>query len=249
MRTEADLESEELVNEVRRLRPSCINFYPNTKRIKTLREFWTNEIWRGVLSQHEFLHHEARKMLGDSNTVLNEQSQLKNNLSKWSANKTLPSNIKAQFPLENDHYKALVAPDQWYEPWRIDSLLYYNNMLKIDQTIIDWTAPWININLFLSDKKALFNFWLHDVSPQRMPRNYTRWAMNLLQSLRKLGEGNPFDAQHTTYLHDSELFFTCDRRYFDCLKVIFEDGVVPIARPVLLPADIESALRVISSEV
>jgi hypothetical protein len=252
------LEVDELIAEVRRLLPDYIRPFPVTKRINTLRHWWKNDIWSEALNPHSSLHQQVKNSAKfERERFALQQDEMKKSLKGWDPIKTKPSHIEAQFPSDDRRFWGLVDFSRKYQPWRVDSMFWYNYSLEDaalstsnnDRTIVDWTDPWITIDAFLEDKKRLYKFWLEEVEISRMPRNYTRWAMNFLQPLRKIGSGNSLDVQHSAYLIDADIFFTCDRRYYDCLKIIYNDRVVPIAKPILLPANIENALELIESSV
>jgi len=48
--TEAQMESEELVSEIRRVRPQWLRSMPDTAKVVSLNNFWTNRIWREAVS-------------------------------------------------------------------------------------------------------------------------------------------------------------------------------------------------------
>jgi len=257
MRTEADLESEELVFEIRRLRPNLRRIGASTKRIRELRKFWVSEIWRHCISKHEELHRESVMTHKNEIAELGAlQKSQKESFSEWDVNKVKPSGVTAKFPITDERLRGLVDFNKAYEPWRIENLFYYKNCLsKVDlsitqgdRTVADWCEPLIKIRDFLGDEKEYFSFWLDESKVERMPRNWLRWAVNFLQPFRKLGAGNPYDGQHSAYLVDADLFFTSDKRYFECLQTIFNDGVVRMARPVLLSANADLFLKEIADK-
>jgi len=257
MRTEADLESEELVYEIRRLRPNLRRIGASTKRIRELRKFWVSEIWRHCISNHEELHRQLvvsqQKDIAELGAV---QKNHKESFSEWDVNKVKPSGVTAKFPSTEERLRGLVDFNREYEPWRIENLFYYKKCLsKVDfpiahgdGTVADWCEPLIKIKDFLGHEEQYFSFWLEESKVERMPRNWLRWAVNFLQPFRKLGAGNPYDAQHSAYLVDADLFFTSDKRYFECLQTIFNEGVVRMARPVLLSAKVDLFLKEIADK-
>jgi hypothetical protein len=57
--TEAQSESAEVVAEVRRVRPLWMRSMPDTAKVWSLNNFWSNKIWREVLEDSE-PHHNYR---------------------------------------------------------------------------------------------------------------------------------------------------------------------------------------------
>jgi hypothetical protein len=54
--TEAELESAEVVAEIRRLRPQWMRRMPDSARVASLNAFWTRQVWRIALEDSERLH-------------------------------------------------------------------------------------------------------------------------------------------------------------------------------------------------
>ena len=252
-RTEVDMESEELIYEVRRLHPECSKYFSSTKRINKLRKFWTKDIWKNSIEKTDFYHNRmVRSEKRGIGIVINEQESIKKGMqeAKWDVNKTRPSDMKAKFSEKSTFALKYVDVNKDYDPWRIINLYYYKKSLENvslqinhdDRTVADWCEPWIDIKEFMANEKRYFDFWLEEVEIRNMQRNWLRWAVSTMQPLRKIANSNPYDEQHSAYLINVDMFYTCDRRYYECLKVIYDDNQVTIAKPVLIDADINNAL-------
>ena len=185
--------------------------------------------------------------------LLSAEREMKRNFEekRWDVNKTRPSQIRAKLSKDDLFASRYVDKSKWYEHWRVENLYYYKNVLekvslplnRDDRTVADWCEPWIDISAFLSDEQGLCRFWLEEVEIRFMQRNWLRWAVRILQPFRKISGGNPYDEQDAAYLVDAERFYTSDRRYYECLKVIYDDRVVDMAEPVLIDADIKTAFE------
>lgn len=55
LRSEADLEAGELIEEVRRTHPSWLRRWPDYTKVDRLRRFWTNRLWRQALEDHDVI--------------------------------------------------------------------------------------------------------------------------------------------------------------------------------------------------
>ena len=56
LRTEADCESMELVEEIRRTRPDWLRQIPDAAKVASLRSWWTNRFWREALDDSQRMH-------------------------------------------------------------------------------------------------------------------------------------------------------------------------------------------------
>ena len=253
-RTEVDLESKELANEIRRLRPECRNIIPyRQKRIRELRKSWTKDIWNNSIENTRFYRRGGVNSENMSVGIISEQEANKKKMqeAKWDVNKTRPSRIKGKFAEEDTFASRYADASKEYEPWRLGNLYYYKKYLAYDflpkghemRTVADWCEPWINIRKFLRNERRYCEFWLEEVEISHMQRHWLRWAIRAIQPLRKISDGNPYDEQHSAYLIGTDVFYTCDRRYYDCLTVIYDDHMVNMARPVLIKADMNKALQ------
>jgi hypothetical protein len=56
LKTEAALESQEVVSEVKRCHPDWLRRFPDSARVASLNNFWTNLVWRQALEDSSQLH-------------------------------------------------------------------------------------------------------------------------------------------------------------------------------------------------
>lgn len=259
-RTEADLESEEVVFEIKRNCPKYKRKYINTNNVKRLRKFWLKHIWESAIAKTDFYHNSMiYSNITEIQIAIREQEENKKYFkdAKWDLNKTIPSSFQAEISdkdlIAYKHSKV----GKKYEPWRVVNLHYYRKQLlnyslpigHNGRTVVDWCEAWINIPEFLKDEAAFCQFWLEQVETKNMPRNWLRCAVRLLQPFRKISEGNPYDEQHSAYLVNTEIFYTCDRRYYQTLQTIHNDDVIKFAKPILLGADMLESLTTIEKSI
>ena len=106
-RTEVDMESEELIYEVRRLHPECSKYFSSTKRINKLRKFWTKDIWKNSIEKTDFYHNRmVRSEKRGIGIVINEQESIKKGMqeAKWDVIQD-HSYFHSRFGWHNNIYK------------------------------------------------------------------------------------------------------------------------------------------------
>jgi len=258
--TEADLEAEEFINEIRRLKPEWRRA-GDIRNIKRLRDFWQRKIWQTAISNTDNYHTLARDIDRPVlEGILKEQTINKIAYEKagWNIQKIIPSKMIGRV-LESDRFVSKHYDiEKDIEPWRLNCLHYYRRCLSFkdgidnpdNRTVLDWCEPWLKINRILDEEKDYVHFWLDEVNATNMKRNWIRWAIRSIQPFKKIGDGNPADQQHTAYLFDADYFFTCDRRFHACLEILNGDPLVNgMASPVLLTPNIDAALETIERAI
>ncbi|MER7483985.1 hypothetical protein ABTX60_41195 [Streptomyces sp. NPDC126510] len=85
-----------------------------------------------------------------------------------------------------------------------------------DTTYADWVCAWVDLRAMCASREAFNRFWLYEVEPAYMPRNWLRWAADTVQEDTKSTDGNPIDAPHASYLPDCDVFLTADRTSCGC---------------------------------
>ena len=245
--TEAQSESDEIVSEARRVRPGWMLRMPNTAFVWSLNNFWTKKIWRTALEDSEPIHkHELRQTAMHDAMVKAQKIQRK-------------EMIRANFPVRPlTALTATPSPDNprsqlpgWsgepIEAWRINSRVIFWYQLAVvggrailtkeDATFADWIGAYVDLSRLRSSPEDFTKFWLYDVDRDALPRNWLRWAVNLVQSGFKVTSGNPVDEQHSAYLLDCDLFLSADTRYVSILEIVREDSPFDLAKPRLVRGD------------
>ncbi|MDX2973530.1 hypothetical protein [Kribbella solani] len=114
-------------------------------------------------------------------------------------------------------------------------------LTKEDATFADWVGACVDLSAIRRARSDFLRFWAHEVDLGSMPRNWIRWAVNLLQATEKVTGGNPSDEQHSSYLVDADYFLTADRRYAAILEAVREDAPFEIAKTIAMAGDRERA--------
>ncbi|MER5347132.1 hypothetical protein ABT030_44005 [Streptomyces mirabilis] len=99
-----------------------------------------------------------------------------------------------------------------------------------DTTYADWVGARVDLHLICASREAFNRFWLHEVEPAYMPRNWLRWAADTVQEDMKVTNGNPIDAQHASYLPDCDAFLTADKNFVRVLDRIAEQAPAPVGK-------------------
>jgi len=245
--TEAQSESSEVVSEIRRVRSHWMRSMPDTSRVWALNNFWTKRIWRSALENSQPLHEYEmhRTPLLDA-YIKYERSQRTEMIR---ANfQVRPLTALTTAPSQEGLLGSLPGwSGEAVEPWRVSSCVLYWYQLAVivgramltkeDTTIADWVGAYVDLSKVRSNPEDFTRFWLHDVNRDAVPRNWLRWAVNLVQSGYKIGSGNPADEQHSSYLLDCDLFLSADARYVSMLGIVREDAPFDLGEARLVSGD------------
>lgn len=215
---EAFSESQEVRDEIVRLRPGWLRDKPDLTLRKRLLFDWQRSrggFWDRVINQMEA---EARAVSDEDllQAARAEALQIRDEAKgyeDWVAGTRL-DRIKVQILNPSaDAAEALV------ERWRTHSLGFW---MSFPQNPNHPYEQWIGgevITSFLRLPCAdLTRFWLYDVETQRLPRQWLRTAMDFLQRFHRVTDGTPGDAQISTYLPDVDLFLSADKNLVRMLQ-------------------------------
>ena len=219
---EARLEADEVVSEVRRLRPSWLRPFGNSAGLNRLETFWTRRLWQAAARDpHRVaaalsaeVESVARKVLDvqreNRNAFLNDRFELGDGL-PWTYLSGQPDALTQGWdgpPLES---------------WRVDSAIIWWHALVTqpqaarrsggDTSYADWAGAWLNLDLVRRDRGSFNRFWYAEAAANAMPRIWMRAVVPWVQTEMKIAIGNPRDAQHAAYLLDADLFITADAAF------------------------------------
>jgi hypothetical protein len=245
--TEAKSECMEFVAEVRRLRPGWMRAIPLTGKIWSLDNFWTNKIWREALSDSTRHHEYKKRERGDHDLILRHQRAQRQEILRTNASLRPLTALTAIPDLESEGYRLPGWSGDAVEAWRPNccALFWYQLSVKggrrllsrEDTTYLDWVTPYVEFSALRADPEDFTRLWLYDIEASAVPRNWLRWAINLIQSDFRITGGNPADEQHSTYLPDGDLFLTADANFVKVLKAVREDAPFSFAEPRLVNGD------------
>lgn len=255
-RTEAQQTADEVVGEIRRLRPGWIRGFPSTSRLPVLENFWTKTIWQQAATDPtgvaERVQHGSPEIEAADQHLYEVQEFNKTAFTASGLSRTW--DVEPRVDLSEGHESDQVGWDgDRIAFWRVDNASTWWAVLRrgatdaLHRTLHDWFSPWIRRDAIIGDREDWNRFWYYDAQGANLSRNWMTSLMPWAQILRKLGEGNPRDTQHAVYLYDADVFFTADRRYAASLEHLRPWSPASFARAVRVSAsplaEIEAELR------
>jgi hypothetical protein len=253
LRTEADYESMELVDEIRRLRPDWLRQSPDASKVASLRSWWTNKFWREALqdSMRMYNYETSRWSTSQRDYLVSHQREARRGLQEsglvtrpLTAITAVPALTGGQSVYED---AGLTWPFGAVEAWRLTGLTAYWYALTVvagralitneDATLADWVGAYVHLDKLRNDLEGFVRLWAHDADLQRMRRNWLRWAVNFCQTGFKVTAGNPVDEQHATYLVDADIYLSADANFIKVLRIVHDDAPFIIAEPRVVSGD------------
>jgi hypothetical protein len=255
LRSEADVEADELVSEIRRLRPGWMRPTPDLRKVEGFRRFWTRGIWKAVETDLEgFIERAALLPLPEPDAEIEEAqaariAALRESDLDWTA-------------LDSYAEPSPEAPawylDGWPEgkrvqEWRVGTrdvaweALARAPLRRLaryeDTTYADFIGAKVDLSALRADRADFTRLLFEEVELDNMPRWWLRWATDTAQAVigGKTG-GNPRDAQHASYLLDCDFFVTADRRYEKALSLVEKAAPFAMAQVVLVRRAREEAV-------
>jgi predicted nucleic acid-binding protein len=249
--TEAESEAAELVAEIRRLHPLWLRQEPDHRLLATLHNFWRHQIWKAARADTPALVKAAASHASSEKEALlrdqREQQQW------WRADRVLlsldemPSNLREVVVAPETAAEAWAVARGWrpgtrVEHWRFETLNVFHQALFVapirsqrtreHTTYADWVGAYVNLEKLNAKRRQFGELVLYAANPAVMRRNWLRWAVHFAQHASRIGEGNPVDAQHATYLFDADFFVT--KRLARILEVVRPSSPSPYARTAYL---------------
>lgn len=252
IRTEADLFAEEVVALISRTRPEWLLQIPNPARAASLRTFWLKKVWRQALEDSTAMHEYQRGQLPLRKHVVQRQklnrsellrtkfdlgdlTQLSGQHEDFGPDKaSVRGNLPGWDGSRRDMWRLNLAQLAWHQLGVIGPRA---GITGEDRTMTDWIEPWVDLGKLRSNPESFVHMWLEEARIADVPRNWLNWAVDVVQWTGKVGSGNPADAQHASYLIDTDLFLTADSRFVDILERVRDDAPFPFARTVLVDGD------------
>jgi hypothetical protein len=98
--------------------------------------------------------------------------------------------------------------------WRVYAEGTWENLLAYNNSLRQWLECEIDINLLLTYYAFEFvKFWESEVQVEEVPREWLRAALYMLQSERKVTDGNPTDSAIAVHLVDADVFVSADKAF------------------------------------
>lgn len=228
--SEAELESREVVAEVKRLHPGWMRRWPDTPLVAQFNTFWTRKIWRLAKEDPVRLmlaNTELRDSEGDMLEVQrSNQQSFRGSGEDWTS---LDAWIELTEHAPADWREGW--PDRRVEAWRANAaLLFWSELYsepiramfsKDRATYADWIGAFVDLPSMLRNRATFNKFWLEEVDVLNMRRRWLRYAVDVAQSqsARKIRRSNFRDNQLSAYLPDCDVFVTADIGFAEALDL------------------------------
>jgi hypothetical protein len=247
-------EAHEFLTEVRRLRPEWITAQGNREWARRLQYDWVRSTGGFWDRARETPDTEAAAL-----TIVEEDMLGR---ARAQAAQARDYSIKAALNYETVSLANILARPArpitgWdgndLEPWRIAALSVVSSIIDsqdISHAFVEWLGNEVDLVGARSEVARWNRFWLYEVERCNMPRHWLRWAFEMLQSLRRVTDGTPCDAQLGTYLTQCDWFITGDKAFTDMVTKVGEVAPFAIGRPVMIPggtSGVEALLRMLRS--
>jgi predicted nucleic acid-binding protein len=239
MRTEVYSACEDFRRVVSTRRPSWLLVEPDLRAYHQLRGDWSQGggFWRRA--RHDTAAEAQRVLMlgGDVLARLREEAQQRR------ADMGKKAHFDS-FPLEwigRPRGGLLGWAGGEVELWRLLSLgMWWSSLVKNPRAAFhDWLAPFLDLRAVASDEASFNSLWLYEVDVEEVPRDWLRWAVMQLQSVRQVTPGTPGDNQIAAYAYDCDLFLTGDKAMVAILDRVRPHAPKPVAQARRLRPDID----------
>ena len=233
---EVFVECEDLRAEVARNRPTWLRSNPDLRNWDRNRNDWRGPFWRRVREQTPLMSRIIASLGDDDLDAARRDAYDRRAL----ATKMKQTGKAIHLNDARSHY--IVPMPGWdgaeFDTWRGYGEQHWWDVLFVrrHETFLDWLGAWIDLDKIQSDPAGWVSFWTRQVSAERLPREWVRWAMNEVQATRKVTSGTPVDNQIATYLPDYAVFITSDRGFAECIEALRPSAPVPLAMTSIAPA-------------
>lgn len=229
LRSEFDLQSEELTEQIRRLRPSWLRSMPKTDRLHSYRDYWTKVYWREAKADPDAVIKRKRASDARSTSEAEFARVQAANKKDWPFvdGDMVSSGMSAVFGEEHpdpDPGSRLGWPAETAVPWwkvsgrdvwwhQISAVTGVGMLKRGDTTISDFLGAYVDLNAMRRDRASFNQFFLFEVESWDVPRLWWQGTVELMQLGTKLTHGNAGDVAHASHMPDCDYFLTADRRF------------------------------------
>jgi hypothetical protein len=255
---EAYSESQEVLGEVRRLRPEWLLEQPPKGELQRLYRYWRRNgtgFWARVRREPErastHVRHMQREMLerAREETKSARKGQVGNPYPAWSAPLTKYfTEMPRQVGVSDDEVSVSAWRRDAFHFWtfHLRSINGQPTPLDAADGYVDWLSAELDFGKALKSAASWYQFWLFDVREEAMPRRWLRFSSGLLQQFSGWSRGTPGDNQISTYLMDADRFITADAGLARIVEKLHADAPFPVASPILIGADRAGAIETLN---
>lgn len=229
--------SQEIISEVKRLRPEWLRHEPKTQRFHKLRYDWTRKtrgFWERARYRSELLRNALREDGGWPRNLLEmarKDYADQRSLSKEQGIRDIGSlkNCEGTFPAPLPEG----ITDEPIQFWRIRSWASVTRALAYpEHPLGEWLTPFLDFDRMQFSLASWNRFWLREVNEKQMKCFWLHYAFEMLQSVQKVTPGTPADAALSVYLCEADLVISADKNFIRNIDGVRNDAPcgVPIAR-------------------
>jgi hypothetical protein len=241
---EAYSESQELLAEIKRLRPQWLNPKGDRGVSQRFRHDWRRTkagFWQRVRQNPDREANFIAQLGGPDLDIARSHAYAQRQL-------FVDANWKPSTPLTDVVAQLLdCAPGYGGDKipaWRINAWTSTTAALeKPGHPYLDWLSGDLDFRQLGSDPASWLKFWFYEVQSVRMPRFWLRWAFEHLQLFHKVTDGTPGDAQLGTYLLEADVIVSADKNFLLITEAVRPYAEVTIAKTKRLAADEKGVLQ------
>jgi hypothetical protein len=241
---EAYSESQELLMEIKRLRPQWLKSKQNRGIVQRFRHDWgrtKDGFWArarrspdreaGYITQWGDEHLEAARKHADAQRKIFRESTFE---------PTVPLTDVVAIPLDRP---AGYEGDK-IEAWRFTGWTSTDHALKTaGHPYLDWLSADVDFKALFRDEASWLRFWLYEIELSRMPRFWLRWAFEHLQLFHKVTAGTPGDVQLATYLLEADVVVSADKNFLRITDAVRPYAQFPLAKTKLVTAELRGVIE------
>ncbi|WP_155769400.1 hypothetical protein [Mycobacterium asiaticum] len=236
LRTEVDLCTNEFRTALQRKRPAWLRSIPDAAAVSGWRTHWTKQVWRDARNDSEKFHQDVVRRPSLAAVDDWYETQLKN---KQRMREDGFSSDFIDLELRCTPDEANTVMPGWdgssTAGWRVLIGEYYWYVLSqrhsSNETQRQWFAAYLDIDRIVSDADEFAQFFLAELEPHDIRREWLRYAVGHTQLERKVKKSNALDAQHSMYLVDADLFLSGDQAFVAVLRDVRRQAPFRIADP------------------
>ena len=235
---EAFLEAEDVRAAIEQHHPDWLDPAPNLRLWYLLRSDWEHGTW-----------HRARADPTAFATTLGPEDRTRLEVARAEARRVANHVRESKLTLERfepEVFSAFVSDASGqFEAWRASAMNYWSDVLtgSTAHPSSQWLLPWLKTGI---DWRAWEAFWLHEVRPSEVPREWMRTNIYLAAATRRQSRGSPADWQIATYLFDFGEFVTADKTFVAVLQTLEPYAPKPFATPILLEGGADAAEQLLA---
>lgn len=232
---EAFSQCQEIMSEIRRLRPEWLKNHPNEQQFSRQRYDWTRKIG-GFWDKVRYDTEDIREHLGIEEGWTRSLMDGAREIARKRRQQTIEQGLRTAGPLRGYLGHSTNPPagcnDTPFQPWRWDAWASTSVALSMPRhPYYEWLTPFLNWGQVTASPASWNRFWFYEVDEKAMPRFWLMWAFEMLQSVQKVTNGTPGDSQLANYLPECDLVLSADANFIRNVDGLRQDAPchIPIA--------------------